>query len=110
MPFSPQPRKKGVPTGPRDGADKPSCGHVDFQKRCPQCAATKALRKIADAAPAEAPPSSAATAKILDLPTEKLRIARLRDKIVDKAVTDKRFSEKAAFVLSSWTSRASKKK
>lgn len=78
MPFSSQPRKKGIPASPRGGQEKPPCGQPVSNK------------------------------KVADLPTEKVLITRLREKIADKATADKRFSEKAATVLSSWLN--SKKK
>ena len=87
MPFSPQPRKKGNPV-PQDGTKKPSCGHPVPRKDCAKCVAETAT-----------PP------KVVDLPTEKLKITRLRDSISDKAVTDKRFAEKAAVILSLWISK-----
>lgn len=86
MPFSSQPLKKGK-TGPQDGIKKPSCGHVALQKSCPECQQVE-------------------TAKVIDLPTEKKKLANLQEKIADKLVKDKKATDKAAFVISSWIKKS----
>lgn len=95
MPFSSQPRKKGVHEGPQGGALKPSCGHSTFTAKCQACTEHRSAMK-ADAKP------EPTKSKVVDLPTEKVMIARLREKIADRLETDKRFGEKASVILSSW--------
>lgn len=90
MPFSSQPLKKGK-TGPQDGIKKPSCGHVALQKSCPDC------QKAAQA-------SKPNDTNVIDLPTEKKKLATLQEKIADKLIKDNKATDKAAFVISQWIS------
>lgn len=97
MPFSPQPQKKGVQS-PQDEPEVPSCGHSSSKKGCPAC--------VAAAAKAKAHPKP--DPKIVDLPTEKMKITRLREKIADSTANDRRFDDKAALVLSNWINQKKK--
>lgn len=45
---------------------------------------------------------------VVDLQTEKMKILRLREKIADKAVRDKRFIEKATFIITQWLQQKKK--
>ena len=91
MPFSSQPRKKGAP-GSQDGIKKSSCGHSASQgKSCPACQKTASAEK-----------------KVIDLPTEKKKLAALHEKIKTKLLSESKSLEKAAFVLSNWLNKKSK--
>jgi hypothetical protein len=77
MPFSSQPRKKGVqrPGGAQAASKSDACAHSANPKTCPQC-----------------------------LRTLKQEIAALQEKIIDQLKKDPRGVEKAVFVLTSWIS------
>jgi hypothetical protein len=90
MPFSPQPRKKGS-SGPQDAnKKKASCGHVSPLKDCPEC------NKQVD--------------NVIDLPTEKKKIAVLQEKLAHKFMTDAEAPRKAAQILAQWINDTKKKK
>ena len=87
MPFSSQPRKKGN-TVPQ-GVDAP-CGHSKSKVKCPICSPKKS--------------------PLVDTAKEKQAIMALQQKIGKKLTEDKRGTEKSAFVLSNWISKAIPKK
>lgn len=97
MPFSPQPRKKGTPSGSQESTKKPSCGHTVPQLSCKTCPAPGS-GKVVQLHPPNTPKS------------EKQKILVLREKVAGKFAKDERAAEKAAIILADWVNRQTKKK